>query len=64
VNTAIDELQKRGFKAIYVNRRGFLDGGRGLVEAVAELGFDSPPIKSEVGDLLCILLDKPSLSGK
>jgi hypothetical protein len=64
VNTAVDELQKRGFKAVYINRRGFPDGGRGLVEALAELGFDSPPIASGLGDLVCVLLDKPSLQGK
>lgn len=63
VNAAIDELQKRGFKAIYINRRGFMDGGRGLVEALAELGFDTPPIRSAVGDLWCVLLDKPKLPG-
>lgn len=64
VNAAIDEIQKRGFKAIYINRNGFPDRGQGLFEALAELGFDTPPVMSPLGDLSCVMLDKPSLSGK
>lgn len=64
VNAAIDELQKRGFGAIYVNRNGFPDRGRGLVEALAELGFDSPPIESPLGDLACIPIGRPAAAGK
>lgn len=64
VNAAVDELQKRGFGAVYVNRNGFPDRGRGLVEALAELGFDSPPIESPLGDLTCIPIGKPATAGK
>ena len=64
VNAAIDELQKRGFKAIYVNRNGFPDRGKGLFEALAELGFDAPPIDSPLGDLSCLLLGKSNAPGK
>jgi phosphoglycerol transferase len=64
VNRAVDELQKRGFGAIYVNRNGFPDRGRGLVEALAELGFDAPPIESPLGDLACIPIGTPAAAGK
>jgi phosphoglycerol transferase len=64
VNRAVDELQKRGFGAIYVNRNGFPDRGRGLVEALAELGFDAPPIESPLGDLACIPIGTPVAAGK
>ena len=57
VNAAIDELQKRGFAAVYVNRNGFPDRGKGLFDALAELGFKGPPIDSQLGDLSCIVLD-------
>jgi hypothetical protein len=59
VNTAIDEMQKRGFKAVYVNRNGFPDRGKGLLEALAELGFDTA-IDSPLGDLTCVVLGKPA----
>jgi hypothetical protein len=64
VNAAIAEMQKRGFKAIYVNRNGFPDRGKGLFEALAELGFDAPPIDSPLGDLSCLPLGEPATSGK
>lgn len=64
VNRAIDEIQKRGFKALYINRNGFPDGGKGLEAALAELGFDTPPIRSAIGDLICIPLDNPVPAGK
>ena len=59
VNAAIDEMQKRGFKAVYINRNGFPDRGKGLLEALAELGFDTV-IASPLGDLTCVLLGKPA----
>jgi hypothetical protein len=64
VNQAVQELEKLGFKAIYINRNGFPDRGKGLEEALVELGFDAPPIRSAAGDLTCILLDKPPTAGK
>jgi len=59
VNAAIDEMQKRGFKAVYINRNGLPDRGKGLLEALAELGFDSA-IDSPLGDLTCVVLGKPA----
>lgn len=64
VNKAVDEIQKRGFAALYVNRNGFPDRGKGLFEALAELGFDAPPINSPLGDLSCLPLGKPPAAGK
>jgi hypothetical protein len=63
VNKAVDEIQKRGFAALYVNRNGFPDRGKGLFEALAELGFDAPPINSLLGDLSCLPLGKPPPAG-
>jgi hypothetical protein len=59
VNAAIDEMQKRGFTAVYINRNGFPDRGKGLLEAFGELGFDTV-IASPLGDLTCVLLGKPA----
>lgn len=64
LNAAIDELQKRGFAAVYVNRNGFPDRGKGLFEALGELGFDAPPIESQLGDLACIQLAPVARQGK
>jgi len=63
VNAAIDELQKRGFAAVYVNRNGFPDRGKGLFDALAELGFKAQPIDSPLGDLACLPLGKPATPG-
>jgi phosphoglycerol transferase len=63
VNRALEEIQKRGFTALYINRNGFPDRGRGLEEALVELGFDAPPIRSATGDLTCILLAAPKRPG-
>ncbi|MFM8493948.1 MAG: hypothetical protein ACKOEM_00280 [Planctomycetia bacterium] len=56
VRRAVEELKKLGFAAIYINRNGFPDRGKGLEEALLELGYDTPPIRSATGDLTCILL--------
>jgi hypothetical protein len=58
VRRAVDELKRLGFKAIYINRNGFPDRGKGLEEALLELGYDKPPIRNATGDLMCVLLDK------
>jgi len=58
VRRAVDELKKLGFAAIYVNRNGFPDRGKGLEEALLEIGYDKPPIRNVTGDLTCIMLDK------
>ena len=58
VRRAVDELKKLGFSAIYVNRNGFPDRGKGLEEALLELGYTKPPIRNATGDLACIVLEK------
>lgn len=58
VGAAVDEMRKRGFAAIYVNRNGFPDRGKGLEKSLLELGYLKPPIDSAAGDLVCILLEK------
>ena len=54
VRKAVDELRAKGFAAIYINRNGFPDRGKGLFDALLELGYDTPPIYSSAGDLACI----------
>jgi len=54
--TAVDELLRRGFSAIYVNRNGFPDRGKGLEETLLDLGYTRPPIRNATGDLACIVL--------
>jgi phosphoglycerol transferase len=53
---AVDELRRLGFSAIYVNRNGFPDRGKGIEEALLKLGCAQPPIRSDNGDIECILL--------
>ena len=55
---AVDELKRLGFSAIYINRNGFPDRGRGIEEALLELGYAKPPIRNATGDLACIVLEK------
>jgi hypothetical protein len=55
---AVDELKRLGFSAIYVNRNGFPDRGRGIEEALLELGYTEPVIRNTTGDLACIVLEK------
>jgi hypothetical protein len=58
VGAAVDEMRKRGFAAIYVNRNGLPDRGKGLEKSLLELGYMKPPIDSAAGDLVCIPLEK------
>jgi phosphoglycerol transferase len=60
VRRAVDEIRKQGFVALYINRNGFPDRGRGLADALLELGYDKPPIYSAAGDMACIVLDRPA----
>jgi phosphoglycerol transferase len=55
---AVDELKRLGFSAIYINRNGFPDRGKGLEEALLDLGYSKPPIRNATGDLACIVLEK------
>jgi len=53
---AIAEIKRRGFAAIYINRNGFPDKAKGIEDALLEMGYAKPPIRSASGDLACILL--------
>lgn len=55
---AINELERLGFSAIYVNRNGFPDRGKGIEYTLVELGYRKPPIRSATGDLECFILTK------
>lgn len=63
VRQAVDEIRDKGFTAIYVNRGGFPDRGKGLFDALLEIGYDTPPIHSPAGDLACVLLGDPPAAG-
>jgi hypothetical protein len=56
--TAVDELKRLGFAAIYINRNGFPDRGKGIEEALLEMGYAKPPVRNATGDLACIVLEK------
>ena len=53
---AVAEISKRGFAAIYINRNGFPDRAKGIEDALLEMGYDRPVIRSASGDLACIIL--------
>lgn len=53
---AVDELKRLGFSALYVNRNGFPDRGKGIEEVLLSLGYDTPPIRNATGDLACFIL--------
>jgi len=56
--TAVEELKKLGFSAIYINRNGFPDRAKGIEEALVDLGYSKPPIRTATGELVCIVLEK------
>ncbi len=60
---AVAELERLGFSAIYINRNGFPDRGKGIEEALLDMGFTKPPIRNAIGDLACIVLEKQGGSG-
>ena len=64
IDKALPEIARRGFAAIYINRRGFTDGGKSLEEAIREAGYNRPLIRSPAGDLDCIPLIVKDASGK
>jgi hypothetical protein len=56
VRRVVAALRERGFSAIYLNRNGFPDQGRGLELALRDAGCDADAIESRAGDLVCIVL--------
>lgn len=59
VRDVIAALRERGFAALYVNRNGFPDGGKGLEKTLRDAGL-TLLIESPAGDLVCIPLAAPS----
>jgi hypothetical protein len=55
---AVQELKRLGFSAIYLNRNGFPDRGKGIEDALLELGSTRPPIRNATGELACIILEE------
>jgi hypothetical protein len=57
VKPAVEELEQKGFAAIYINRNAYPDGGNGLRDVLAQLGY-SDVIESPAGDLMAVVLRK------
>ena len=51
-------VERAGFAAIYINRKGYADHGAALISSLQSLGYNTV-IESPAHDLLCVLL-KPS----
>jgi len=56
LDKAVEQIKARGFAAIFINRNGFPDKGKQVVESLRGMGFTKPPIESAAGDLVCIIL--------
>src|SRR5262249_32749571 len=56
IDEQVQEIKDRGFAAIYLNRDGFPDRGAAFEARLFQLGYTTPPIINESGDLACILL--------
>lgn len=54
---AVNELKRLGFSAIYINRNGFPDRGRGIESTLLDLGYTKPVIRNATGELACIVLE-------
>lgn len=54
----VEEIRRRGFSGLYLNRNGFPDRARCVDDAMLELGYTKPPIRSAMGDLACFVLQK------
>ncbi len=54
----VQELERLGFAALYLNRRAYPDSGAGLIQSLGELGY-TDKIPSELGGQIVVLL-RPS----
>ncbi|MFZ4778220.1 MAG: hypothetical protein ACOYM3_22845 [Terrimicrobiaceae bacterium] len=50
-------IQKQGFQAVYINRKGFPDKGEEMIKAFQNLGV-TERIDSQSGDLVCLVFPK------
>lgn len=55
LQTAISRIEKKGFAALYINRNGFPDQAKELLENLKQLGLTTR-IDSPNGDLVCLIL--------
>lgn len=59
LKTAVALIAKKGFAALYINRKGFPDQGKAFLKNLKELGLTTR-IDSPAGDLVCLILPPPS----
>ena len=59
LKTAVAVIAKKGFAALYINRKGFPDQGEAFLGNLKELGLTTR-IDSPAGDLVCLILPPPS----
>jgi phosphoglycerol transferase len=59
VDKLVDELERAGFQAIYIDRRGYGDGGRELETKLRER-LCREPLESKNGDRTCFVLSPPA----
>jgi len=53
---AVHALESYGFAAVYVNRRGFQDGGERIFKAFHDSGY-TKIVQSKMGDLFCVFIN-------
>ena len=54
---AVADIRSHGFSAILLHRNGFPDKGRAIEGAVVEMTGPKSLLRSDEGDLSCIILD-------
>ncbi len=52
---ALKKIRSLGFQALLINRKGFQDGGKGMLESLQRMGF-SNVIEDSSANLVCVLL--------
>jgi hypothetical protein len=55
LDAAVAKLRSLGFQAILINRNGFPDKAKGMIQSLSTMG-NSRVIESAAGDLVCVLL--------
>jgi len=57
---AVEEIRRRGFAAVLINRNGFPERGRQVEETLRGVARTGPVIESAAGDLVCIPIGTPA----
>ena len=52
----VERLEASGFSAIWINRQGYADNGKALIDGLRDAGR-TDTIESQQGDLVCVLLN-------